>query len=161
MNNASTSLYRLVEQFLTYKRALGIKYETAEYYLKIFLTYANSNSPAAQVPDKELVSGWLAKSEGKPGSHYNMTAIIREFGKYLAMNGYDNAYILPLKRGAKLEPHLPYFFTTTEIKAFFEHCDKTTTRKEWPGRELVIPALFRLLYCCGLTQMQRSADAPV
>lgn len=150
MNDASASLDRLAEQFLTYKRALGVKYETGEYYLRNFLTYANSNNPTAQVPDKELVSGWLARAAGNPGSLYNMAAIIREFGKYLVMNGFDNAYILPPKRGAKLEPHLPHFFTTTEIKAFFRHCDKTPKRGEWPGRDLVIPAIFRLLYCCGL-----------
>jgi len=151
MNDLSASLDRLAEQFLTYKRALGVKYERADnYYLRSFLAYANSNNPAAQVPDKELVSGWLARAAGNPGNLYNMAAIIREFGKYLGMNGYDNAYILPPKRGAKLEPHLPHFFTTTEIKAFFEHCDKTLKRGEWPGRDLVIPAIFRLLYCCGL-----------
>ncbi len=150
MNDASTSLDRLAEQFLTYKRALGVKYKTGEYYLRNFLTYANSNNPTAQVPDKELVSGWCARAAGNPGCLYNMAAVIREFGKYLCMNGYDNAYILPPKRCAQLEPHLPHFFTAAEIRAFFNHCDKIQKRKEWPGRELVIPAIFRLLYCCGL-----------
>lgn len=150
MNDASASLDRLAEQFLAYKRALGVKYKTGEYYLRTFLTYANSNNPTVQVPDKELVSGWCARAVGNPGSLYNMASVIREFSKYLCMNGYDNAYILPPKRGAQLEPHLPHFFTSAEIQAFFEHCDKTQTRREWPGRELVIPAVFRLLYCCGL-----------
>jgi integrase len=150
MNDVSASLDRLAEQFLSYKRTLGVKYETGEYYLKNFLTYANLNNPTAQVPDKELVSGWCAKAVGNPGSLYNMASVIREFGKYLGMNGFDNAYILPPKRGGKLEPHLPHFFTTDEINAFFEHCDKTTKWRERPGRELVIPAVFRLLYCCGL-----------
>lgn len=150
MNDISSSLDRLVEQFLTYKRALGAKYETGEYYIRNFLTYANSNNPTAQVPDRELVSGWLARMADKPGKLYSMASVIREFGKYLAMNGYDNAYILPPKRGGKLEPHLPHFFTEAEIRAFFNCCDKIQKRKEWPGRELVIPAIFRLLYCCGL-----------
>lgn len=150
MNDASTSLACLVEQFLAYKRTLGLKYKAGEYYLRTFLTYAGANNPAAQVPDKELVSGWCARAVGNPGSLYNMATIIREFGKYLTLNGYDNAYILPPKRGAQLEPRLPHFFTFAEIKAFFEHCDKTPKIKERPGRELVIPAIFRLLYCCGL-----------
>ena len=150
MNDLSASLDRLAEQFLAHKRALGIKYETGEFYLRKFLIHANLNNPTAQVPDKGLVSDWLAKAVDNPGCLYNMAAIIREFGKYLVMNGFDKAYILPPKRGAKLEPHLPHFFTTAEVKTFFEHCDKTPKRGEWPGRELVIPAIFRLLYCCGL-----------
>lgn len=150
MNDASTSLECLAEQFLAHKRALGVQYKTGEYYLRTFLTYANSNNPTAQVPDKELVSGWCARAVGNPGCLYNMASVIREFGKYLCMNGYDNAYILPPKRCTWLEPHLPHFFTSAEIKTFFEHCDKTPKRRERPGRELVIPVIFRLLYCCGL-----------
>lgn len=149
MNDASMTLEQLVQQFLVYKRALGIKYETGEYYLMSFLTYANSNSPTTRVPDKELVIGWLSKAAGIPGSLYNMTSTIKEFCKYLYMNEYDNAYILPPNRSPKLEPHLPYFFTMNEINTFFDCCDKTQKRGEWPGRELVIPAMFRLLYCCG------------
>ncbi len=150
MNDTSTSMDTLVEQFLAYKRALGFKYKNGQYYLRSFLTYAHSNNPTAQVPDKELVNGWCAGAVGNPGCLYNMSTIIREFSKYLCMNGYDHAYILPPKRGAQLEPHLPHFFTFAEIKTFFEHCDKTPKMKELPGRELVIPAIFRLLYCCGL-----------
>lgn len=150
MNDASTALGRLAEQFLVYKRALGIKYETGEYYLRAFLTYADSNNPTAQVPNKELVSGWCAMATGNPGCLHNMASVIREFSRYLGMSGYDSAYILPPKRSARLDPHLPHFFASAEIKAFFDHCDKTPKREEWPGRELVIPAVFRLLYCCGL-----------
>lgn len=150
MNDASTSLDRLAEQFLAYKRALGVKYKTGEYYLRSFLTHANSNNPTAHVPDRELVSSWCARAVGNPGCLYNRASVIREFSKYLGMNGYDNAYILPPKRGGRLEPHLPHFFASSEIRAFFNHCDKVQKRREWPGRELVIPAVFRLLYCCGL-----------
>jgi hypothetical protein len=47
MNDVSASLDCLAEQFLAYKRALGVQYETGEYYLRNFLTYANSNNPTA------------------------------------------------------------------------------------------------------------------
>jgi len=150
VNDASTTLGCLAEQFLMHKRALGIKYETGEYYLRAFLTYAASNNPTAQVPNKELVSGWCAMAAGSPGSLYNMASVIREFSRYLGMSGYGNAYVLPPKRGSRLDTHLPHFFAPVEIKAFFDQCDKTPKREEWPGRELVIPAVFRLLYCCGL-----------
>lgn len=150
MNDESPSLNRLAEQFLAHKRALGFQYTTAEKHLKAFLTYAQSNNPTAQVPDKELVSGWCATATGHPGQLYNMISVIREFSTFLCLNGYDNAYVLPPKRGTQLEPHLPYFFTGVEIEVFFGQCDKTPQLKGLPGREFVIPAIFRLLYCCGL-----------
>jgi hypothetical protein len=62
VSDVSTTLDRLAEQFLSYKRALGVKYKTGEYYLRTFLTYANSNNPTAQFPTRELVSGWCARA---------------------------------------------------------------------------------------------------
>ena len=47
-------------------------------------------------------------------------------------------------------PTYPYFFTEEEISAFFRELDLIKPNKSFKGRELVIPALFRLLYCCGL-----------
>lgn len=84
VNNKSTTLGCLIEQFIEHKRALGLKYKTSEYYLKAFLKYANSNNPTAQVPDRELVSGWCASAASNPGCLYNMASVIREFSRYLA-----------------------------------------------------------------------------
>ena len=44
----------------------------------------------------------------------------------------------------------PYFFTEKEVDAFFEKLDSIKPHSSFRGREIVLPALFRLLYCCGL-----------
>ncbi len=162
MSESTESLPSLALQFLEYKRTIGVKYETGEYYINAFLKYANTHNPDTWLPSKELVSGWCATAAGSPGSLYNMSAVIREFGKYLVMHGYTDAYVLPPKRGSRLDPHLPYFFAPDEIAAFFYHCDRIQALKERPGRELVLPAIFRLLYCCGIrcreAQVLRCSD---
>ncbi len=58
--------------------------------------------------------------------------------------------MIPKKRIPQPKPEPPYFFTDNEIRLFFEECDNLKPLKTYPGRELVLSALFRVLYCCGL-----------
>lgn len=37
-----------------------------------------------------------------------------------------------------------------EISSFFRECDSIWDDPHYKGRHLVLPAMFRLLYCCGL-----------
>jgi integrase len=150
MNESTITISSLVKEFLAYKRSMGYKYETAEFYLKTFIKYIQKNEIQINIPDKETVMGWCNKSVDFPGSLHNMISFIREFSKYLVAKGYKSAYIIPKKYGNHQEPHLPYFFTADEICYFFEICSHIKKRKEHKGRELVIPELFKLLYCCGL-----------
>jgi integrase len=150
MIKPQTNLTNLAMRFLEHKKKLGVKYETGEYYLANFLRYVNTHSPGAQLPNKELVVAWCDTAADTPACLYNMASVVREFGKYLVMAGFTDAYVLPPKCSPRLTPHLPHFFTPDEINAFFRLCDRITARRECPGRELVIPMIFRLLYCCGL-----------
>lgn len=150
MNEPTITISSLVEEFLSYKRSMGYKYETGELYLKTFIKYIRENQIYINIPDKESVTGWCNKSTEYPGSLYNKISIIREFSRYLVAHGYQDAYVIPGKHGNRLEPHLPYFFTVNEINHFFEICSRMQKHKEYTGRELVIPKLFRVLYCCGL-----------
>jgi integrase len=150
LGNPQTNLSELATQFVAHKKAMGKKYETGAFYLNSFIKFADTTAPGTALPDKVLVSAWCETAAEHPGNLYNMTTVIREFGKYLHVTGYDTAYVIPPKRGNRLEPHLPYFFTRTEIETFFIHCDDIRAHKERPGWELVVPAFFRLLYCCGL-----------
>ena len=45
---------------------------------------------------------------------------------------------------------VPYIFTKNEINAFFYACDSFTTKTKFANLSIVIPLLFRILYCCGL-----------
>ena len=47
---------------------------------------------------------------------------------------------------------VPYIFSHEEIRAFFEVADTMTCppKSGAPRRRLIMPVLFRMLYCCGL-----------
>ena len=147
---ANKTLRTLIEEFVVYKQSMGYVYTTAEHYLKRYLHYAETSAPGICIPDRQTVTGFLDTVSESPGSLYNATAALRELCRHLAARGLAEAYIVPAKSNPRVDPDPPYFFTEKEIAGFFESCDSVQPHPNYPGRELVIPAIFRLLYCCGL-----------
>lgn len=74
---------------------------------------------------------------------------VREFARYLNRNG-ETAYILPPDIARKDAPYAPYIYTEAEILAIWNVLDHLTPRGGFPVRQFVIPAMVKLLYCCGL-----------
>ena len=144
------SLRQNAETFLLYKRSIGYIYDTQEFYLMNYVHYAERTSPGISVPNKQTIEGYLSTLSVSAGSLYNATAVLREFGKHLAQRSQMGVYIIPAKSNPAFVPDPPYFFTMIEIHRFFEAIDSVEPHLSFPGRELVIPALYRLLYCCGL-----------
>lgn len=150
MNHKETTLREKADEFLIYKRGIGYIYDTQAHYLMKYITYAEMLSADIRMPDKNSVMSFLDDYSDAPGALYGATAVLREFGRHLHSIGINEAYIVPAKRMPKLTPEPPYFFREIEIEAFFEVCDQIQPHKSLPGRELVVPVLFRLLYCCGM-----------
>ena len=146
------------EDFILHKRNLGYGYgKSAVYYVARYVKYAEALSPNISIPDKGTVQSFMKTLSGSPGSLYNAVAHLREFANYLSMMGAKDAYVIPPKSTPSLDPDPPYFFTESEIEQFFAACDAVRPHERYPGRELVCPALFRLLHCCGLRCMEARA----
>lgn len=150
MKMENKNLSRQVKEFLAYKRSNGCIYTGGEYHLKRYVAFSGCLSPHESVPSKRTVEAFMDRYLGSPGSLYNAVAVIREFGRYLYGRGYSNVYIIPAKKVPLPTPVQPYFFTAKEISSFFEACDNITEDTHYRGRHLVLPTMYRLLYCCGL-----------
>ena len=144
------SLRQRAESFLLYKRSIGYIYGTQEHYLMNYIVYTERVFPEVRIPDKETIVGYLSTFADSAGSLYNATAVLREFGKHLVQRGCADTYVIPAKSNPSIDTEPPYFFTSEEIRIFFEACDAVEPHPNYPGREIVLPALFRLMYCCGL-----------
>lgn len=144
------NLEQLAIEFLNYKRSNGYIYLGGEYHLKRYVAFSGSISPDEILPYKKTVETFMDRYISAPGSLYNAVSVIREFGRYLYDRGYPNIYVIPSKKVSLPTPVQPYFFTAKEIYAFFKECDSVTEDTHYKGRHLVIPAIYRLLYCCGL-----------
>ena len=147
MNN---DLSDLITGFLTYKKQNGYVYKTAEYYLKKYCDHVSVLFPAETIPGRESTSLFLDTYADTPGNLYNAAAALREFSRYLISIGYPSAYIIPSGKISMPTPVQPYLFTNEEINAFFAACDSIPYDCHVPKRHIVLPAMYRLLYCCGL-----------
>ena len=143
------TLRELCDMFLKYKRSLGYSYATEGYDLRRLIAYADEHNPDARELSKDMVKGFL--EERSAHEHLcSVASTLREFGRYLIQNGYTDTYLIPERQYKPMPPKPPYFFTPDEIKRFFAECDSFQPLKHYSGRHIIIPAFFRLMYCCGL-----------
>lgn len=140
----------LINGFLEYKKQNGHVYTTAEYHLNKYLDFASIHSPSGIIPGRETVNAFLSRYSDTPGNLYNAASVLREFSRYLIGLGYTSAYVIPSGKVPQPTPVRPYLFTDDEIVRFFAACDSIPYDCHVPKRHIVLPAMYRLLYCCGL-----------
>ena len=135
--------------FINYKRSLGYVYDGQEALLNRYVQFAEPRTPSP-IPVKCTTDEFLSTLTGTPGMLYQMAAVLGEFSRYLLTRGFKESYMIPPKTISQPTAENPYFFTGKEVDAFFEKLDSIKPHSSFRGREAVLPALFRLLYCRGL-----------
>ena len=141
--------YKL-NDFIAYKNALGIKYDTSRVYL-LELDQYNLEHGNYALLTKESAEGWALWHTGKSESQdRSWIPPIREFGRYLRSIGESDAYVLDDRFSIQHYHAEVYLMTNEEIQAFFKACDSYVLRIKLSGRAYVFPALYRFLYCCGV-----------
>ena len=139
-----------MQDMLQFKKSLGYSDNSYVGYLLNFDRFCMENYPDASVLTKEIVMDWGRKKQNqKPESVIRKIIALREFARYLNSVG-DNAYVAPLEMFGRRKPFVPYIYTDEELTAFFRASDRIPEDKRSPYRHLVVPVIFRLLYCCGL-----------
>lgn len=139
-----------LNDFIAYKNALGIKYDTSRVYLleldKYNLDHGNHDSLT-----KEVVEGWALRHAAKHETQdRSWIPPIREFGRYLRSIGEGEAYVLDDRFSIQHYHAEVYLMTEAEIRDFFEACDNSARNSRSPIRSYALPALYRFLYCCGV-----------
>ena len=154
MHEKEWVLDELVDNFIDHKRSQGYGYEQDVYHLLSFKKACHSMG-CNGVPGKNEFQLWMMRKPTElPQSQHRRVASARAFHHYLHQMGLDTGYVLPKIRLTGNLRRRPHFFSTDEIHQFFCACDRLTPRKENPGREIILPAAFRLLYCCGLRPIE-------
>lgn len=136
----------LVEQ----KHALGRDYSGGEYYLKRFDTFCIDFFPSKSILTKNIVLKWAeAIGDEKPHSRDGRVTPVRDLARYMNGIGID-AYVLPTQIFPKKIRYIPHIFTPMELSAIFSVLDRIEPSNKCPIRHIVVPVIFRMIYCCGL-----------
>jgi len=139
-----------INSFYDQKRSLGYDYRDYYYKLGLFADFAAENFPAETTLTKELALAWCAQkgSESKATQNKKILAL-RQFAKYLLSIG-ETAYVIPSSFIHKGIQKTIRILSLEEIAAIWKALDKTVPLQSNLVRQLVFPAIFRTIYCCGL-----------
>ena len=144
--NFSQYIEGLIEQ----KQSLGYPYQSSGRILRQFDEYCMEHYPNEHTLIRDIALGWasLRESEHQNGL-FRRISPVRQLAKYINSIGIE-AYIIPPKIPNKQIRYVPHIYTSRELSAFGQSIDNCQPSPFSPGRHLVIPVFFRLLYCCGL-----------
>jgi integrase/recombinase XerD len=148
MNGKFISIFaHHLKSYIEMRRSLGYKCISEVPPLIDFDRFAKEHSTTYIT--KGLFDSW---SIPKPYNAVRTTIarynIVRAFAKYL--NNLDSRSYLPPPCQIKSYSNFsPYIFTKTEINNIFTQADSIPPSKYSPLRHLVVPAVLRMLYCCG------------
>jgi len=139
----------LLVQFVQIKQSLGFDYTREADALKGFSQFTLKFVIKNHALTKELADAWTEKRPNERDVTWeHRINNLKQFALFLSNLGYE-AYI-PVCR-AKINRHLfvPHIFTPEQLRRIFAECDKI---KPHPlsNKHLVFPAIYRLLYGCGL-----------
>ncbi|MDO9529277.1 MAG: tyrosine-type recombinase/integrase [Syntrophales bacterium] len=156
LNNVFSSNFKnKIEDFIEQKNACGFPYNDSQRSLKEFDRFCRDHYPQDTKLTREMVMHW---AERRPQEHLktlsNRIVPIRQLAKYLNRIGCE-AYIIPPGIPGKMVRYVPHIFTKQELQVFFATADQYSYKAVSPVRHLVVPVIFRVLYCCGL----RSSEA--
>ena len=139
-----------IEGLILQKRAVGYRYETQAAILNRFDRFCLRYHANGTTLSKEIVTHWAERRPGESiGSLGIRVSAVRQLAIYLHRLGGE-AYVIPSRTLPKWPGYIPYIFTNTELEAFFCRVDACSPGGGSCLRHLVLPLLFRLLYCCGL-----------
>ena len=139
----------LAEEFISFKRAQGYKYNSEAKVLSRFCRFTEGYGLTAPVLTRELAMDWTAPREGEAAkSRQHRVSLLNQFGKYLEITGHK-VCTLPSQHWGR-SSFTPYIFTHEEIERIFLAADSIRPIAQARNLHKELPVLFRLLYGCGL-----------
>ena len=144
-------LAELMAGFLREKQTCGYLYERESYeLLRLDRFLCGTSLKVAGLP-RDIVDEWTAKQAcEKPGTQKLRVIRIRQFALFLRQQGIE-AYVPETTRTPVNRIELtPYIFRGEEIEKILQAVDRMPPDTRAPMRHLIMPEIFRLLYCCGM-----------
>jgi len=137
-------------KFLEQKRALGYVYCEEERILKKFDSFCIDNYPSESTLTKSIALKWAEIGDNESTKTRNKrVSLTRELANYINSIGGDS-YVIPSDLFLRETPYIPHLYAPEELSAIFSALDRLQPSHQSSIRHLVIPVMFRMIYCCGL-----------
>ena len=137
-------------KMLDTRGSLGYSDATDKFTLPPFIEFCGNNYPDAERITKEMVDGWLVHHPYEnPRTQAVFMALLRHYTKFIRSLGKD-AFVPDEEYSVRYERYRPYIFNEDELSGLFAAIDTLPPHHKSPRREIIVPVLFRMMYCCGM-----------
>jgi integrase/recombinase XerD len=148
MDEYKSALAPFLRSYVAFKRSLGYKmqYTWVFHNLDRFLWERAYESIGLR---EKILSSWCERraNEGER-TWYQRIVDVKNFAVYLNGLGYPS--FVPRLPKRYCSTFTPYIFSQEELARFFASCDRLDYHASYQSLHHLLPALFRLLYGCGL-----------
>ncbi len=148
---AHSPLSELMGKFIQEKQTYGYRYKReSQELLRLDRFLCKLGLQSLELP-RDIVDKWTAKRDNEKPSNQRLRIIrIRQFALYLCRQGIDAYVPETTKANIKCIEFIPYIFNRQQIGNILQAADSTPPDSRSPIRHLIMPEVFRLLYCCGM-----------
>ena len=150
MSGLVSALAPHIEALLDVKHALGLPYTTSGRHLAAFDAFCAARFPGQASISRQMAMAWAAS---RGGEHVNAQlrriTPVRQLAKHMTGLGLD-AYVIPAGIPGRQIRYRPHLFTHAELRALFTAADQITASPYGGARHVIIPVIFRMIYCLGL-----------
>ena len=145
-----SNLAKYISGLIAQKRALGHKYESQTKIFIHFDLFCAEQFPDEHTVTKPMIDVWaLKKVHEHPGTLRGRVTPVSHLAQYMCNLGHE-AYVFPTNSLPDEKKYIPHIYTEDELQRLFRQIDCCHYSPEVPYRHLIMPVLFRILYCCGL-----------
>ena len=146
----SSPLAPSITAYVSARRAQGYEFKNGEIELGRLDKLACDVGWESPELGRELVEEFI---EARPGEN-PLTAASRRsavsgFGRWLLRRGDAGAYVAPARACAR-SPFRPVTMSEDEVRRLLTAADSMVPTAKSPSRHVVIPAMLRTVYACGL-----------
>ena len=150
MTGFVSGLSARIQSLLDLKHALGLPYLPSERHLRSFDGLCARDYPGQTTLTREMAMTWAV---ARPGEHVNgqlrRISPVRQLAKHMSSLGAA-AYVIPPGIPGRQIHYRPHIFTHAQLRAIFDAADQIPVSPFGGQRQLLIPAIFRMIYCLGL-----------
>lgn len=138
----------LVENYISYNRAIGKKFNSIEYFLKAFVAYLRINLDIKRISAKKIL-GFLYKNVPITSTWFVKYSALSGFYEYAISRGFVTSSPLPVNLPKRPNAFIPYIYTRKELQRLFKAA-LTYQKKPSCIEPYMISKFLLILYATGL-----------
>ena len=141
----------MISDYLDLHKALGEKAAASGNILRQFDRYCCEQGVHKPLLSSSLVSNWLETTANeKANTHGSKISVMNCFRKHLLSKGFEVEWTPVPGYTRSNQRYVPYIYTKEEIARILRNADSLPQPSGKSQFHLVLPAVIRVLYGCGL-----------